>query len=101
MGDPEVEIDASTSPARRGSHRLLRPEIEYLLGPQGPLAAALPGFEHRAPQVEMAVAVADAFREGGELLVEAGTGTGKTLAHLLPAVLSGQGEGGSTGTKNT
>ena len=100
MGDPEVEIDASTSTARRGSHRLLRPEIEHLLGPQGPLAAALPGFEHRAPQVEMAVAVADAFREGGELLVEAGTGTGKTLAYLIPAVLSGQRVVVSTGTKN-
>ena len=51
-------------------------------------------------QMEMAAAVADTFREGGELLVEAGTGTGKTLAYLIPAVLSGQRVVISTGTKN-
>ncbi|MEE9263828.1 MAG: hypothetical protein V3V11_05180, partial [Vicinamibacteria bacterium] len=79
-GESDIEIGAATSSAPRGLSRLQREEIEQLLGPDGPLAAELPEFEHRLPQVEMAVAVADAFREGGELLVEAGTGTGKTLA---------------------
>jgi ATP-dependent DNA helicase DinG len=100
MSDSEIEINTGTSTARRGLHRLIGTEIEELLGPLGPLASELPGFEHRAPQVEMAVAVADAFREGGQLLVEAGTGTGKTLAYLIPAVLSGQKVVISTGTKN-
>jgi ATP-dependent DNA helicase DinG len=86
--------------AARGLERLEASEIEFLLGPQGPLARVLPGFEHRGSQVEMAVAVADAFRAGGQLLVEAGTGTGKTLAYLIPAVLSGQKVVISTGTKN-
>ena len=57
MSDYEVEIDAGTSTARRGLHRLIGSEIEELLGPLGPLASELPGFEHRAPQVEMAVAL--------------------------------------------
>ncbi|MFQ5792963.1 MAG: ATP-dependent DNA helicase, partial [Acidobacteriota bacterium] len=79
----------------------LAPEkIQHLLGPEGPLSRVMAGFEHRRSQVEMAAAVADAFREGGELLVEAGTGTGKTLAYLIPAVLSGRRVVVSTGTKN-
>jgi len=100
MPEPDLEISTGPSTAQRGLHRLSKAEMEGLLGPLGPLASALPGFEHRAPQVEMAVAVADAFREGGQLLVEAGTGTGKTLAYLIPAVLSGQRVVVSTGTKN-
>src|SRR5687768_4461896 len=48
----------------------------------------------------MAAAVADVFDEGGVLLAEAGTGTGKTLAYLVPAILSGQRVLVSTGTKN-
>jgi ATP-dependent DNA helicase DinG len=99
-GDSDIGIGAETSAAPRGLARLQPSEIEQLLGPEGPLAAELPEFEHRLPQVEMAVAVADAFREGGEVLVEAGTGTGKTLAYLIPAVLSGQRVVVSTGTKN-
>ncbi len=75
-------------------------EISGLLGPEGPLSTVLNGFETRHSQMEMAAAIADTFREGGELLVEAGTGTGKTLAYLIPAVLSGQRVVISTGTKN-
>jgi len=86
--------------AARGLERLEASEIEFLLGPDGPLARVLPGFEHRRSQVEMAVAVAEVFRAGGQLVVEAGTGTGKTLAYLVPAVLSGQKVVVSTGTKN-
>ena len=60
----------------------------------------MPDFEPRAGQVEMAAAVARAFDEGGVLLAEAGTGTGKTLAYLVPAILSRQRVLISTGTKN-
>ena len=52
------------------------------------LAAALPGYRPRAGQAEMAAAVARAMDESGRLVVEAGTGTGKTLAYLLPALAS-------------
>ncbi len=84
----------------RGLEKLDRDHVLELLGRDGPLAATLPRFEYRASQQEMAAVVADAFRDGGELLVEAGTGTGKTLAYLIPAVLSGQRVVISTGTKN-
>ena len=68
--------------------------------PDGPIAVALPGFEPRAAQLRMADAVAATFAHGGVLLAEAGTGTGKTLAYLVPAILSGQRVLISTGTKN-
>ncbi|MBI4307808.1 MAG: hypothetical protein HY684_03285 [Chloroflexi bacterium] len=57
------------------------------LAPDGPFARAFPSFEHRAEQVRMLETVVRAFNEGGRLLVEAGTGTGKSLAYLLPAIL--------------
>jgi ATP-dependent DNA helicase DinG len=60
----------------------------------------MPDFEARAGQVEMAAAVARVFEEGGVLLAEAGTGTGKTLAYLVPAILSRERVLISTGTKN-
>jgi ATP-dependent DNA helicase DinG len=60
----------------------------------------MPDFEPRAGQAEMAAAVARVFEEGGVLLAEAGTGTGKTLAYLVPAILSRERVVVSTGTKN-
>jgi ATP-dependent DNA helicase DinG len=66
----------------------------------GPLARALADYEPRAGQREMAAAVAKVFDSGGILLVEAGTGTGKTLAYLVPAILGRQRVLVSTGTKN-
>ncbi len=66
----------------------------------GPLAQSIRGFEPRAGQVEMADRVARVFEHGGVLLAEAGTGTGKTLAYLVPAILSRQRVLISTGTKN-
>ncbi len=56
------------------------------LSPGGSLAELLPGYEPRAEQVAMARAVGTALNEGGRLFVEAGTGTGKSVAYLLPAV---------------
>jgi predicted DnaQ family exonuclease/DinG family helicase len=57
-----------------------------LLEPGGPLASAFPEYEHRESQTQMLLAVAQTMRRGGRLVVEAGTGTGKSLAYLLPAV---------------
>lgn len=99
MGESKPGSSPPAVTSRRGN-RLTSDEISRLMGPDGPLALAFPDFEHRQSQVDMAVAVAETFREGGELLVEAGTGTGKTLAYLVPAVLSGQRVVVSTGTKN-
>jgi ATP-dependent DNA helicase DinG len=66
----------------------------------GALARSLPAFEPRESQATMAVAVAEVFEHGGVLLAEAGTGTGKTLGYLVPAILSRQRVLVSTGTKN-
>ena len=70
-----------------------------ILGPDGALARALPGYEHREDQLSMALAVERALRERRYLVVEAGTGTGKTLAYLAPAALSGRKIVVSTATK--
>jgi ATP-dependent DNA helicase DinG len=69
------------------------------LGPEGRLQATLPGYEARPGQLQMALAVEQALAHEGTLLVEAGTGTGKTLAYLLPAIESGKKVVISTGTK--
>jgi ATP-dependent DNA helicase DinG len=74
--------------------------IEALLGPKGALERVMPGYEHRPQQVALAQAVERALRERSYLLAEAGTGTGKTLAYLIPAVLSGRRVLVSTATKN-
>jgi ATP-dependent DNA helicase DinG len=66
----------------------------------GALARVLDGYEPRDGQRRMAAAVADIIKHGGTLLSEAGTGTGKTLAYLIPAILSRQRVLVSTGTKN-
>ena len=71
-----------------------------VFAPGGALARAMPDFEARAGQAEMAAAVAEVFENGGVLLAEAGTGTGKTLAYLVPAILSRERVLVSTGTKN-
>ena len=71
-----------------------------LFASNGALARAIDSYEPRDGQVAMAAAVADVIEHGGTLIAEAGTGTGKTLAYLVPAILSGQRVLVSTGTKN-
>jgi len=71
-----------------------------LFGADGPLATAIPGFATREEQIAMAEQVAIALRAHGRLIVEAGTGTGKTFAYLVPALLSGRRVIVSTGTRN-
>ncbi|MCZ6602223.1 MAG: DEAD/DEAH box helicase, partial [Planctomycetota bacterium] len=61
--------------------------IAEVLGPGGIVAENLPGYEHRSAQLEMAHAVQGAFETGRPLLVEAGTGIGKSFAYLVPAIL--------------
>jgi ATP-dependent DNA helicase DinG len=61
-----------------------------LLGPRGRIATTLRGYEHRLQQLAMTEAVARAFNDSNILTVEAGTGTGKSLAYLVPAILWAQ-----------
>jgi ATP-dependent DNA helicase DinG len=70
-----------------------------LLGAEGPLARALDGYELREAQLRMAQMVEDALEHEGVALIEAGTGTGKTLAYLVPALRSGRKVVVSTGTR--
>jgi ATP-dependent DNA helicase DinG len=78
--------------------------MEQIFGPGGLIARAHPDYEYRPGQVQMAAAVLRAFEERRHLIVEAGTGTGKTLAYLVPAVAAALERGTrvviSTGTKN-
>ena len=83
-----------------GAVRAYADAVVDVFAPDGQLARAMPSFEARAGQIEMAAAVARVFEHGGVLLAEAGTGTGKTLAYLVPAILKRERVLISTGTKN-
>src|SRR5437660_2441809 len=78
--------------------------MQEIFGPNGLISKAHPEYEHRPGQIEMAEAVLRAFEQKHHLIVEAGTGTGKTLAYLVPAIAAACGSGArvviSTGTKN-
>src|ERR1044072_7786093 len=78
--------------------------MHEVFGPGGLIAETHPEYEHRPGQIRMAEAVLRAFEEHRHLIVEAGTGTGKTLAYLVPAIAAASARGGrgvvSTGTKN-
>jgi ATP-dependent DNA helicase DinG len=74
-------------------------DLTEFFGDRSPLKELLPGFQPRAGQAWMAEAVAEAIASSDKLVVEAGTGTGKTFAYLLPALLSGRKTIISTGTK--
>jgi ATP-dependent DNA helicase DinG len=73
--------------------------IEQIFAADGPLARAISGYKVRSQQIEMARAVAQAIEARGVLVAEAGTGTGKTFAYLVPALTSGGKVIVSTGTK--
>jgi len=74
-------------------------ELDDIFGPDGLLADAHPRYEHRPRQIEMARGVQRALDRRRALVVEAATGTGKTLAYLIPALRSDQRVVISTGTK--
>jgi ATP-dependent DNA helicase DinG len=75
-------------------------EVERFFSEQSPLSQQVASFRPRAQQREMALKVAEAIRNNAILVVEAGTGTGKTFAYLVPALLAGGKVIISTGTKN-
>jgi len=77
----------------------LADRVEHALSDAGPVAAAFEGFEPRPGQRRLAAEVARVVDAGGTLIAEAGTGTGKTLAYLVPAVLAGRRVLISTGTR--
>jgi ATP-dependent DNA helicase DinG len=85
-----------TQPQRQASSVSVR----RFFGKKGLLSAWHPNYEYRDGQLAMAKAVESALAENKHLIVEAGTGTGKTLAYLVPAILSGRRVVVSTGTKN-
>jgi ATP-dependent DNA helicase DinG len=74
--------------------------MEEVFGPGGLIAQHHPNYEYRPGQIHMAEAVSDTLAGGGIALIEAGTGTGKTLAYLIPALASGRRVIVSTATKN-
>ncbi|MFD2110351.1 ATP-dependent DNA helicase [Thiorhodococcus fuscus] len=75
-------------------------DLSYVFGPEGLLASQIPGFIHREQQQAMSERLAAVMDSGGVLICEAGTGTGKTFAYLVPALLSGRKVIVSTGTRN-
>ncbi len=78
---------------------LLGDQVTHALSADGPLARHWPGYRARSGQTDMAMAVAQTVQDGGALVVEAGTGVGKTFAYLVPVLLSGQRALVSTATK--
>ena len=79
--------------------RVTQDALTRVFAADGPLAARVDGYRPRAQQVEMAQAILEALRAGSMLALEAGTGTGKTFAYLVPALLAGGKVIVSTGTK--
>jgi len=86
LASSDVILDKPLNPAREVS-QLDEDETAALLEYGGPFAKAFPAFEQRPQQLEMLRHVTRAFNQGQHLMAEAGTGTGKSLAYLIPAAL--------------
>ena len=99
MGFEKLEISVKGKMAGPGERDVSRVEMERYFGPEGLLAERIGGFEVRASQLRMAEAAMKCLRSGTPLLVEAGTGAGKTWAYLIPAIESGMKVVISTGAK--
>ena len=97
---PEVPALPDAEPRPEPPLDGLERQVGEALADGGVLARAMSAFEARPGQRRMAAAAARVLESGGLLLAEAGTGTGKTLAYLVPAILSGQRVLVSTGTRN-
>jgi ATP-dependent DNA helicase DinG len=89
-----------TAPAGKNGPNASSSTLYQFFSPGGVLARTHPAYEFRRGQLQMAEAVEQALEEKRHLIVEAGTGTGKTLAYLLPVIRSGKRVIISTGTKN-
>jgi DNA polymerase-3 subunit epsilon/ATP-dependent DNA helicase DinG len=94
LGPEDGELELLLAPSRtedplRPTRTIQPVDVDKMadaLSPGGLLAKKLPGYEYRKPQVAMLRAVAEALNDGKRLVVEAGTGTGKSVAYLLPAI---------------
>jgi hypothetical protein len=99
-----IEDDPTTTPEgalEEASSAPAKPSMHDVFGPGGFLERSMiGGYEHRPAQLEMAERVHDAFETHHHAILEAGTGTGKTLAYLLPAICSGRRVVISTATKS-
>src|SRR5271169_658149 len=91
--EPSVKATADEKPREEIS-------IEGIFGPGGLLEKRHPGYEFRPSQLAMAEIADDAFQKHQHVVIEAGTGTGKTLAYLIPAIRSGRRVVVSTATKS-
>ncbi|MCH7593241.1 MAG: DEAD/DEAH box helicase family protein [Chloroflexi bacterium] len=91
---PDPAHTESISPGSESASELSA-VIAGVFGRDGHLSRELPGFEHRSQQERMAESVADAIKDGEHLIVEAGTGVGKSLAYLVPAALHALSGGGT------
>src|SRR5580658_10331725 len=101
----ETSVALSSQPATPASPNRAVPSgkdasLYQFFAPGGVLSRTHPAYEFRRGQLQMAEAVERALEEKRHLIVEAGTGTGKTLAYLLPVIRSGKRVIISTGTKN-
>ena len=100
---PQPASSAASPPSSAGGKNASsasRSTLYQFFAPGGVLAATHPAYEFRRGQLQMAQAVEQALEEKRHLIVEAGTGTGKTLAYLMPVIRSGKRVIISTGTKN-
>jgi hypothetical protein len=93
-----TRVSCNAKPLRSQRKRTL--SLYQFFAPGGVLARTHPAYEFRRGQLQMAQAVEQALEEKRHLIVEAGTGTGKTLAYLMPVIRSGKRVIISTGTKN-
>jgi ATP-dependent DNA helicase DinG len=103
VDDELVEAPVATATRRNTDpeENAEKPSMQHVFGPGGLLERCMiGGYEHRRAQLEMAELVHDAFETRHHVVVEAGTGTGKTLAYLLPAICSGRRVVISTATKS-
>lgn len=90
LQDDDLQDGAGDDADDADTSLLAQTDLEEFFGPDGPLAAVLEGYEARPSQVEMAKAVKAALLDPSVALIEAPTGTGKSIAYLLPAILSGK-----------
>jgi ATP-dependent DNA helicase DinG len=93
-------VSPTSQPASAGAPSRREFTLHQFFAPGGVLSQTHPAYEFRRGQLQMAQAVEQALSEKRHLIVEAGTGTGKTLAYLLPVIRSGKRVIISTGTKN-
>src|SRR6202158_452465 len=96
----ETPVPSSSHPVSPPETRPAGFSLYQFFAPGGLLSRTHPAYEFRRGELQMAKAVEEALEEKRHLIVEAGTGTGKTLAYLLPVIRSGKRVIISTGTKN-